>query len=176
MKVTRLHRFRPVPAPDGFSIVEILIGTVLLAITLSMAATLSMVSTGAMRSSEARSRGQAQIDSDVAAIRDLAETYTWCTGSGGFSCGSIPARTETYYFPTNAAAIVSFETACSNPVTGDLNGALVAAINGRAQPQGITRTVVNDTTSTAHRLRITYAGPEANRVVVVVPTVAAWCP
>ncbi|MCT0212079.1 MULTISPECIES: hypothetical protein [Synechococcales] len=170
-------RQSPSPPTAGFAILEILIATVLLTATFSMAAMLSMVSSRSMISSEGRSNQQSLIDSDLAAIQNLAETFTWCSGAGGFTTCTIgvAARSENYYFPTTTAGITAFETACNNTASDTLNTALVTAINARPALAGITRTLATDDIAT-NRLRINYAGANANRLVVFTPTVAAWCP
>ncbi len=186
----------PACSSAGFTLVELLVGAVLLTIGLSMAASLATISNRSMIRSAQLGNQESLIDSDIAAIRNLAEIYTWCPGSGttsaaavsaaGASCASTTPRTEAYYFPNNpvppntfAARVIAFENACdpnnNTPTIDELNIALVAAINARAQPPGISRTVANDDIA-AHRLRITYAGTNVNRVVVLTPTVAAWCP
>ena len=173
----------PVPLPSGgFAILEILVATVLLAATFSMAAMLSMVSSRSMITSEGRGNQQSLIESDLAGIQELAETYTWCSGAGGFaaSCTSKTPRTQDYYFPNttdpNSSLITAFETACNNTTAPDtLNAALITAINNRPALSGISRTVASDDIP-SHRLRITYTGTNANRLVVFTPTVAAWCP
>jgi hypothetical protein len=175
------HLPTPTPPSAGFAILEILIATLLLATTFSMAAMLSMVSSRSMVSSEGRSNQQSRIESDLAAIQNLAETFTWCSGAGGFTTctNGVPARSENYYFPTTGAGITAFETACNNTVSDTLNTALVTAINNRAAVPGVTRTVAADDIAT-NRLRLTYTDTNANnrlvRLVVFTPTVAAWCP
>jgi type II secretory pathway pseudopilin PulG len=174
MDVHRCHT--PAPPSSGFAILEILIATILLAATFSMAAMLSMVSSRSMISTEARGNQQSLIESDLAGIQNLAETFTWCSGAGGFtSCNGSAPRSENYYFPTTAAGITAFETACNNTTSDTLNTALVTAINARAAIPGVTRIVDSDDIAT-NRLRITYTGANANRLVVFTPTVAAWCP
>lgn len=163
----------------GVSIAEIVIAATLIAATISAAAILTGVSSRSLTISAGRGNEQNRIDTDLSAIRDLAETYTWCSGAGSFSsCTTgVAARTENYYFPPpgSSVAIANFSTACSTTGSDTLNTALVTAISARPALPGITRTVANDDIAT-HRLRISYAGSSANRVVLLVPTVAAWCP
>jgi hypothetical protein len=89
----------------------------------------------------------------------------------------VQARSENYYFPpdTSPAAISAFETACSDTGSDSLNTPLVGAIHSRPVPPGVSRSVAFDDIA-SHRLRITYTGTAVNRVVLLVPTVAAWCP
>ena len=163
----------------GFTILEVVVAATVLAVACSAGAVLSGVSTRALSSGNRQSLQQSQIDADLAAIRDLAETYTWCSGAGAFSsCTTgVQARSENYYFPpdTSPAAISAFETACSDTGSDSLNAPLVAVINARPVPPGVSRSVASDDIAT-HRLRISYTGTAVNRVVLLVPTVAAWCP
>jgi type II secretory pathway pseudopilin PulG len=176
-----VHRSpRPSSAPEaGFTILEVVVAAMVIALASSAGAVLSGVSTRSLSSSNSQSLQQSRIEADLAGIRELAETYTWCSGSGTFSScvTGVTARSENYYFPPAAstAAISAFETACSDTGSDSLNTALVAAIDARPAPQGVSRSVVSDDIAT-HRLRITYSGSAVNRVVLLVPTVAAWCP
>lgn len=169
---------------DGSTILEALIATAIIGLAFAGAATLSAVQNRSQISSANLSTVQSQLDADVAAVRNLAETYTWCSGSGGFNgsatnCAGATAQTENYYFPIISAttAIQNFETACNNTVSATLNTALVTAINALALPSLVTaRTVVTDDI-VAKRLRINYTTTTgASRTLVLTPTVAAWCP
>lgn len=172
------------PGADGSTILEVLIAVAIIGLAFAGAATLSAVQNRSLISASNLSTVQSQLDADVAAVRNLAETYTWCSGAGGFNgsaanCAGATARTENYYFPiaSAATAISNFETACNNTVSDTLNTALVTAINAITLPSLITaRTVVNDDIA-AHRLRINYTtSAGASRTLVLTPTVAAWCP
>jgi type II secretory pathway pseudopilin PulG len=163
----------------GFTILEVVVAATVLALATSAGAVLSGVSSRSLTSGNRTSLQQSQIEADLAAIRDLAATYTWCSGAGAFSTctAGVPARSENYYFPpsTNPSAISAFETACSATGSDTVNTVLVSAINARPAPAGVSRTVASDDIAT-RRLRLTYAGSSVNRVVLLVPTVAAWCP
>jgi type II secretory pathway pseudopilin PulG len=163
----------------GFTIIEIVVAATVIALACSAGAVLSGVSSRALSSGNRESLQQNQIEADLAGIRDLADSYTWCSGSGAFSsCVSgVSARSENYYFPpsTSPTAISAFETACTATGSDSLSAALVTAINARPVPPGVSRSVASDDIAT-HRLRISYAGNTVNRMVLLVPTVAAWCP
>lgn len=173
----------------AFSLLELLVAIVLLATTTAAAAMLWNGTNRMVVSSSSINDLQSQIDSDVADIRTRAATYTWCSGAGGFStsaptCASDDPRSDNYFFPNSSLATtanpsiegpeqVAFADACG---TATLTEALVTDINSRALPAGITSRVVANDDVTANRLRITYTGPGVSRIVVLTPTVAAWCP
>lgn len=174
-------RKRIPPEARGVTLVELLVGSILLVIAFAMAATISGVNNRNLQTSATTADQDSLIDSDISAIRKISEEYTWCTGAGtlsasGSSCDSTTARDQNYYFPNNSANIALFEAACADTTAPDaLNAALVYEINSRATLPGVTRTVSYDSV-TAHRLRITYAGTNVNRVLLLTPTVAGWCP
>lgn len=165
-------------------IVEVLLAAVIIGIVFAGVATLTNSQSRSITSSSDIANVNNQLDADVAAVRNLAETFTWCSGNGGFSgtatnCSGAAARTASYYFPIASAttAITNFETACNNTATDSLNVVLVTAINAIVRPSLITnRDVTNDDIPT-NRLRITYTtSPGITRTVILTPTVAAWCP
>lgn len=165
----------------GASLVELVIGSMILIFAFAMAAAIAGVNGRNLLTSRTTSNQDALIDSDISAIRRLSEEYTWCTGAGtlaasGPSCDSTSARNQNYYFPSNSTNIALFESACADTTApDDLNVALVNQINSRATLPGITRSVTYDNVP-AHRLRITYTGTNVNRVILLTPTVAGWCP
>jgi len=181
-------------ASAGFTLVEILIGVVLLALVASGSAVLIMVANTMLGTSTSRNNAQAAIDSDIARARKLAEDYTCCPGSCTVDPATITnarasgqcvgnANDSTYYFPQKDTVqnpdVTSFSAACAN---GTVTDNLITAIQAQGTLSDITRTVAVDDANdlTAHRIRITYDGSGGsagiNRVVKLVPTVAAWCP
>lgn len=196
MRSTRLRLPSPDPRhsveAEGSTITEVMIGIAIITVAFAGAATLWAIQNRSLLRSNNLSTAQSQLDSDVAAVRNLAETYTWCSGNGGFNgsatnCAGATAGTENYYFPIASAtsAINAFETACNNTTADTLNDpngsssstSLVKSINNLERPSLVdSRTVEHDNIS-AHRLRITYStSTGASRIVVLTPTVAAWCP
>jgi len=174
----------------GFTLVEVLVGVVLLALVASGSAVLIMEANRMLGTSTSQNSAQAAIDSDLARARKLAEDYTCCPGSCTATASVISAarssgkcdggvNDSTYYFPQQSTDVPTFLDACSN---GTLITNLVTAIQAQGVISGITRTVAVDDASDpiAHRLRITYTGTGGaagiNRVVKLVPTTAAWCP
>ncbi len=174
---------------EGVALLELIVALALLAGTLVAAVTLTngtnRLQVGSIQLNDLQSR----IDTDVAEIRGRAEIFTWCTGAGTFAasgptCASTNPRSDNYFFPNsstadaaNPFAIGPEQTAFINACgTTALTTALVNDINARALPAGVTSRVVANDDATANRLRITYTAPNVSRIVVLTPTVAAWCP
>lgn len=178
----------------GFTMVEILIGVVLLVLVASGSALLISAANSMLGTSTSQNDAQAAIDSDISRARKLAEDYTCCPGSCTADAATIStarsngqclgnANDSTYYFPQKDTVqnpdVTSFSNACAN---GTVTTNLISAIQALGTLSGITRTVAVDDASdpTSHCLRITYSGSGGaagiTRVVKLVPTVAAWCP
>lgn len=174
----------------GFTMVEILIGVVLLLLAASGSAVLITVANRLLGTSTSQSNAQAAIDSDISRARRLAEDYTCCPGSCTADAATITAarasgkcagtaNDSTYYFPQQSNDVTGFDGVCAN---GTLTANLITAIQAQGTLSDISRTVTVDDASdpTSHRIRITYSGTNGNagitRVVKLVPTVAAWCP
>ncbi|KEF41342.1 MAG: hypothetical protein ER33_11885 [Cyanobium sp. CACIAM 14] len=175
------------PPGTGFTLVEILVGAVLLAIVGSLTALVFSVSNRSTVSSTAIANANAAIDTDVSRIKEVAERFTCCSGTctadataiatavaAGTCAGSV--GDSTYYFPqnpdTNTTATANFTSACASGLTTNL----ISQIPAASLPAGISRAVQDDGDATARRIRITYTGGGVNRVVKIVPTVASWCP
>ncbi|MFM7086071.1 MAG: type II secretion system protein J [Cyanobium sp.] len=190
----------------GFTLLEVVVGVALLAGVAAGSAVLISVANRMLGTSTTHNNAQAAIDSDISRARKLAEDYTCCPGSCTTNATTIAAaRTtgrcapnaqvndSTYYFPqletTTYPDVTGFTNACANgTLVGSATSGLIKEISDQGSSAlgdaGITRTVaVDDSTDpTAHRIRITYTGSSSggttgiNRVVKLVPTVAAWCP
>lgn len=196
MRNTRLRPSSPDPwhnvGAEGSTITEVMISIAIITLAFTGAATLWAIQNRSLLRSNNLSTVQSQLDGDVAAVRNLAETYTWCSGNGGFNgsatnCAGATAGTENYYFPIASAtsAINTFETACNNAAADTLNdpngssssSSLVKAINNIELPSLVDKRIVEFDDLSANRLRITYTtSTGASRIVVLTPTVAAWCP
>lgn len=203
----KLRRSRYLPASPaigagsaeaGFSLVEILMGVIILVASLGMAGAMNGVATRSLRSSTIINDRNAAVDADIAMIRSMAERYTWCSGAPDLvrtdspTClGDTPAD-ESYFSPAvsqDDANIyeevgnpqkAAFEQACQS---GTLNDNLIDRINARSTPQGLTRTasVIKNGGATTSRIQILYASPSGDensvvRSVVISPPVAAFCP
>lgn len=183
----------------GFSLVEILVGVVTLAVALGMAGVMNGVATRGLRNSTVLNDRAAAVEADIAQIRSMAERYTWCSGAPAFeaadvaSCRDKNPSEESYYSPS-----VSIDEAMANPgsgntsmarfgqacnVTRTLTNSLIDAIRARPEPDGVSRTVSPITVNgvRTHRIDLAYATPAGDpnpviRRLMIVPTVAAWCP
>lgn len=175
---------------SGVTIVEVLVSMVILTVGLAGVATMTSVANRSSQTSNTNIAQRNLIDADLADIRKLAETLTWCSGGPAFTCTGQTPRTQTYYSPATSTSctgntctvagqtqITNFTTACNDTANGSLVTPLVTAINNRAAVPGVNRVVSRSTADlAANRLSITYTGTNVNRFAVIYPTVAAWCP
>jgi prepilin-type N-terminal cleavage/methylation domain-containing protein len=180
---------------DGFTLVEILVASVVLVVAISGAALAFMSANKISFFGSARSQVESAIDQDLANIKDAAYRYTYCSGDytiTGDACNSVAPGQEDYYFPDSVAhqaRAEEFEDDCRD---GSLSDDLIAAINGGSSSLALSSTattlgvsrdpaVLNSTVGTpgenSHDIRITYNQNGAVvRRVLVTPTAAAWCP
>ena len=175
------HRYDPQRenCHHGFTLVELLISAAILAVAASMAGVLVTVSNRSIVASGQLSNASSAIESNIASIRALSESYTCCAGTcttsptASTSCIGVQGDSS-YYFPQVAANVTAFGTLCTN---GNLTNALMTAIDGLGQPANVTRAAAVKEDAVAHRLRITFSDANGiSKVVEIVPTVAAWCP
>jgi prepilin-type N-terminal cleavage/methylation domain-containing protein len=174
----------------GFSLVELLVSSVIIAILgAGVAAVLSSGNSAFVRTRETNLLEQT-IDTDLAQIKDVAFRMTCCSGSCTTETGlSTPCSTnpdtgsfynpgqQNYYFPdptldTNQTAINSFITSCDS---GSLVNSLTSLVDTSGLPGGITRDF-DESQASSHRLTVTYSDGSQSRAYTLVPTVAAWCP
>ena len=93
------------PAANGFSLVELVIAMALLAGSLLIGVLSGQSNLLTMSRNLNMSSQESFIEEDIAAIRRLAETYTWCSGAGeekaviSSTCVSSNPLTQNYYFP-----------------------------------------------------------------------------
>jgi prepilin-type N-terminal cleavage/methylation domain-containing protein len=200
------------PGPNGFSLVELMIAMALLASSLLIGVLSGQSNLLTMSRNLNMSSQESFIEEDIAAIRRLAETYTWCSGAGeekaviSSTCVSSNPLTQNYYFPNvpppaNAPddppppsdAITSFTDACTD---SRLTAPLLSLINARPRPDELIHersAALAEASAPAgaqtHLLRIRYSYtrpandprrgaefPPIDREVLILPTVAAWCP
>lgn len=200
------------PVARGFSLVELVIAVALLAGSLLMGVLSGQSNLLTMSRNLNLSSQESFIEEDIAAIRSMAETYTWCSGEGkekavlSPTCVSTHPLTQNYYFPDvpppanspddpppASVAIPSFAKAC---LDSQLTAPLLTLINARPRPAGLNlerdaALAVPSAPAGAqtHLLRIRYSYtrpsndprpaaefPPIDREVLILPTVAAWCP
>jgi prepilin-type N-terminal cleavage/methylation domain-containing protein len=181
----RIFRFHQA----GFTLVEILVAAILIALASTGVLVVLNSGNSAFRSTRDSSLLEEAIDKDLATIKDVAFRMTCCTGtctidesaiSGSSTCSNVAAGNENYYFPipsgssTDTAEITAFKAACnSNGLINSLESAIISASD--PLPSGITRTF-NKTEAIRHRLTLVYTNDTQSRSYTVSPTVAAWCP
>lgn len=194
------QRLSPIPAKAsqaGFTLVEIIVATVLLALVSGGTALTLMSANRSTVRSELLTRTSAAVDTNIAAILERSERFTCCSGVCTANPATIAAAgakctgtfgDANYYFPSIAPAdvadLTNFLSRCRpTSTTNGLVGPLIAEINADATlnlttPPGIIRTIQVDDNADLlnHRMRITFAGNGLNRVVKIVPNVAVWCP
>jgi prepilin-type N-terminal cleavage/methylation domain-containing protein len=206
---------RPEPGPpvaNGFSLVELVIAVALLAGSLLVGVLSGQSNLLTMTRNLNLSSQESLIEQDIATIRSMAETYTWCSGAGTLravnspTCVSTEPLTQNYYFPNvpppasapddppgPSDAIANFTQACQD---GRLTAPLLALINASPLPTDLDlqrNAELADAFPPAgaqtHLLRIRYSYirptadpnptgefPPIDRDVLILPTVAAWCP
>jgi len=178
-------------ADTGFTLVEILVATVILIVATTGITSAINFSNRSTILTEASSRDSAAIDTNVSEILGLAERFTCCSGTCTSDATAISAAgakctgtfgDANYYFPSilpaNQADLSNFLSRCQ-ATTSNLVTPLITEITAAiAAPPGITRTIIadSDLPATTHTIRITYTGNNISRVVKIVPTVAVWCP
>lgn len=183
---------------SGFSLVEILMGVIILTVALGMAGAMNGVATRGLRNSTLLNDRNAAVDADIAMIRALAGRYTWCSGKPDIQPSDVPTcvgdtpSDESYFSPavTQQEAIdfpaegnqsmVNFERACQ---AGTLSDDLVNRINTRPVPAGLNRnaSVISVGGVQTHRIEILYQTPANDespfsRSLVITPPVASFCP
>lgn len=178
----------------GASLIEVIIASVVMLVALTAVVPLYTMAVKDFGTATESVDRQNRLDADYAAIRQLGEKFSWCSGNGSVNvtpsatCVYTSVGDSTYYVPNNSASapavgpqLASFRLACSTATaTSDpLTTALVAAINNLPSPTGLTRTVSLDD-GTAHRLRIEYRNSSSDSTLVgtlvYTPPIVAWCP
>jgi prepilin-type N-terminal cleavage/methylation domain-containing protein len=165
---------------DGFTLVELLVSTVIIGIILGGLLAFPQIIGRGSQQTQRQNESQSAIDTDLANMRALANNLSCCSGSCTTSpspddCNSVGPGNQDFYVPkSNSPASSTFRTACTS---GTLAASLKSNLEARSPSAGITsRTIVVDSGS-AHRVRITYTAPgNVERVAILVPTAAAFCP
>ena len=194
----------PLPPPrrsrgaGGFSLVELMVSSVLLVLALTGTSVLFVESNRSSAAAETRYRQQALVDTDLARVRRLNDRYSCSTGTCT-SLGSVElGKNDFFPVPTsnaangNSSAGQLFEALCNST---SLITQLVADIG--ATPSTLTAAGITYSIDTAnqgqqtvsefgtnvvrnlHRYTITYTNSSSGellRRVTLVPTTVAWCP
>jgi prepilin-type N-terminal cleavage/methylation domain-containing protein len=168
----------------GFTLVELLVSTVLIGTVLGSLAVLPQIIGRGSLETGRRNTSQAAIDANLADLRLLANHFSCCSGNcvtsaAPANCNGAGPGNPNFYQPpaSNPTAVAAFATACSTgTLAGTLQTALTSQIATPTQPPGITRTITVDNAD-AHRLRIQYTAPgNVERVAILSPVAAAFCP
>lgn len=172
---------------NGFTLVEALVASAILAVVASSTA-IAWVSANRMQlQGSNRTRIDTLIDADINKLKQAADNYTYCSGSytwSGATCNGVGPQNERYYFPAATDAItidaVDFATACDDgTMTDSLRTAMDGiALSSEASALGISRSTVTLADANSHRLQVDYSAPSLNnpRRIQIIPIAAAWCP
>jgi prepilin-type N-terminal cleavage/methylation domain-containing protein len=167
---------------SGFTLVELLVSTVIISIILGGLIIFPQIIGRGSQQSQRQNTGQSAIDSDLARLRTLANNFSCCSGTCTTSLSPSPCNSKTpgqedFYIPTaGSTAETTFNTACN---AGTLASTLQTSLNSQSPaPAIISRAIsVNSGDAVAHRLRVSYSAPgNVERVAILVPTAAAFCP
>ena len=172
----------------GFSLVELMISTVIFAIVTAGSLGMFTISTRQANITRQLQEEEFAIRLDLARIQAMNDRFTCASGSCRIDDDGPPPG-QGAYFPSSSAAQAWFSALCSLgaltvvPSSSDGSG-LVSLINGTARPAalqslGISRSASAETTSpTAHRYTVSWTGSDGSllRQISLTPTAAAWCP
>jgi prepilin-type N-terminal cleavage/methylation domain-containing protein len=187
---------------NGFTIVELLVGLLLISIAFTGSAMVLMSGNRSLQTARMDDRSEALIDDDVARMNELSTRLTCCDGTCTTSPsanippptdGCLPANPgdQEYYYPVIKPSVVGLIPFLEDPATGQCNNggigdAMISEMNsdGNAPDAdftatGLSRTAerVDSSDDKNHLVRLTYSlDSESRRVVYVLPPAAAWCP
>lgn len=180
-------------ASSGFNLVEILIASVILLISLVGAVEISGRSGMIGFLAGQRYEREAAIDEDLATIQRMNDRFTCVSGI----CRVLPDdegdMDKNDYFPnpigTDAdgdgvaaaqeSAVENVQNRCRHTGGLDLATPLKTLLDALPQPTGLRRTITVDQPTGAHRYTVTYTDTATNEVMrqmSLVPTAVAWCP
>lgn len=172
------------------TLVELLVGSVILAFVIAGTARVFILNTVQSESTRLRYELQARIDRDMALVRRMNDRYTCASGTCTSQLSSDPSKDQ--YLPTfsmpmtisQTAIVNNFEARCYYDNGTDLVSPLVAELNNTSLlpvPTGLRRVAEasSATQQGVHRYSITYSRLDTSEVlrkVILVPTTAGWCP
>lgn len=186
--MTRPHR-HPIPLPaQGFSLVELLVAALLMAISSLGGTYLFTQATQQARAISETLQQQFEISNELAVIRDRNDRYTCASGACTVKLVGDPPNQDQYApaDPDNPAHTPTFRQLCQTELADNL----ISHINNQAAKQtdiAVSRkastdpsTTIPPTSTPPHRYVVTWRTNDADqrvlRQVQLIPTVAAWCP
>jgi type II secretory pathway pseudopilin PulG len=182
----------------GFTLVELLISSVLLVLALTGTSFLFMESNRSSAATSTRYNQQALVDTDLARVRRLNDRYT-CSSGTCTSLGTVELG-KNDFFPTptspdlngNSAAGNAFEALCNStglitqlvneigtPPASLTAAGITYAIDTSNQGQQTVSEFGTNVIRNLHRYTITYtdvSSGESLRRITLVPTTVSWCP
>jgi len=178
---------------QGFSLLEPLLASVILAIVTSGTAMMLMSANRVSTKADAVDNIEWNINSDLAVIQRLSRRFTCCSGSclvqiptsygSTKACAVNNPDDDRYFFPQlddpSTATInepSAIDSLCEDSNNTTFMTPLETAIDSTAIPSGLTRTT---TIKADHTLEISYAdttSQQVRRVALIVPPMAFWCP
>ncbi|MFN5119700.1 MAG: PilW family protein [Cyanobacteriota bacterium] len=174
-----LRSLPPPGASQGFSLVEMLVASVILVIAGIGSVGLFTISSRQAALSRSIEEGQFAISIDLANVLRMNDRYV-CTATGCAISTSSTLPGENGYYPADSSDQALFLAKC---VDGSLSQGLVSLINNmgttaQMQAQKMERKAEQDTTSSAaHRYSVSWRVNGALiRQITLTPTTAAWCP
>jgi prepilin-type N-terminal cleavage/methylation domain-containing protein len=188
LTATQHPSFQPGVAQAGFSLIELMIATLIFAMVTAGSLGMFTITTRQANLTRKLQEEEFAIRMDLATIQAMNDRFTCASGSCQIdNQGAPPGQAE--YYPSTSSATTQFNTLCSNGAltvvpNNSYGTGLVTLINATARTSqmvslGINRSANADTTSTkAHRYTVTWTGSDGSmlRQISLVPTTAAWCP
>ena len=182
----------------GFSLVELMVSSVLLVLALTGTSVLFVESNRSSAAAETRYRKQALVDTDLARVRRLNDRYT-CSSGTCTSLGSAELGKNDFFPPPtstaadgNSSAGQLFEALCNSTglisqLVSDIGappstltaGGITYSIDTANQGQQTVSEFGTNVVRNLHRYTITYTNSSSGellRRVTLVPTTVAWCP
>jgi type II secretory pathway pseudopilin PulG len=188
-----LSRPRQQFSGQGFSLLEPLLASVILAIVTSGTAMMLMSANRLSTKADAVDNIEWNINADLVAIQRLSRRFTCCSGScvvqiptsygSTKSCAVNNPDDDRYFFPqlddpstTTINEPSAVDNLCSEANNTTFMTPLETAIDNMTNRSGVTRTT---TIKTDHTLEIAYSdtsSQQVRRVALIVPPMAFWCP
>jgi prepilin-type N-terminal cleavage/methylation domain-containing protein len=189
MNSTACHVFRlnikkiTASIAGGFSLVEVLIGMVVIAISVAGTTGLFNVAMTSIRQTGEKAGQGSAVEADVARIGELAVSYNACTNpTGSFdACPGQDVANSFYYFPDDLNDRGAFFDACKSTAGSHITDAFIAAINQLPPPgSGVTRLPAEREPNAAgdnHVVVVRWQAAELNfsRVIKTTPVLSSWC-